>query len=66
MVLRTTASLGSSAMLGKPANVARGDSDIVVGASVAMEQLTDCIVSRRRHPIRVLGGCSRRFPGAGG
>gem|GEM_PF-4406907 len=48
--LKTMACTGPGAMVGKPANVATADSVIVVAAGVGMEQLTDCIASRRRHP----------------
>jgi hypothetical protein len=41
---------GPGAMVGKPANVATGESVIVVAAGVGTEQPTDCIASRRRRP----------------
>ncbi len=48
--LGTMVSTGPTAMVGKPANVATADSVIVVPAGVGMEQLTDSVASRRRHP----------------
>jgi hypothetical protein len=48
---------GPGAMVGKPANVATGESVTVVSAGVGMEQLTDLIASRRGHPdLRFLRG----------
>ncbi len=67
LLLRTTTCVGPTATVGKPANVATGDSVIVVPADVGMEQLTDCIASRRRYPdYGCPQGCSRRFLGAVG
>ena len=52
---------GPTADVGKPANVATGDSVIVVLAGVGMERLTDCIASGRRYPDHGSPqGCSRR------
>jgi hypothetical protein len=44
-----TGSLGPTAMVGKPAIVATGEMLIVVSAGVGMEQLTECIASRRKY-----------------
>jgi len=52
----TAARTGPTADVGKPANIATGDSVIVLPAGVVLEQLTDCIASSRRRPgLRFLG-----------